>query len=135
MNSINIEFIDHKGRSSIHLGDYLIESRNVEHGRMKPAFGYIVHKDGKKVGFSGDSMYCSAIDKIVEDADISILDMSLKDQGNQSHMGYLDIKNICNKYKNKTIIDTHMRRSARDVGIKNPIKNLIIPGENYEINI
>ena len=80
-------------------------------------------------------MYCSAIDKIVEDADISILDMSLKDQGNQSHMGYLDIKNICNKYKNKTIIDTHMRRSARDVGIKNPIKNLIIPGENYEINI
>ncbi len=102
---------------------------------MKPAFGYIVHKDGKKVGFSGDSMYCSAIDKIVEDADISILDMSLKDQGNQSHMGYLDIKNICNKYKNKTIIATHMRRSARDVGIKNPIKNLIIPGENYEINI
>ena len=72
---------------------------------------------------------------IVGSGSIRSLDMSLKDKGNQSHMGYLDIKNICNKYKNKTIIATHMHRSARDVGIKNPIKNLIIADENYEINI
>lgn len=133
MNSINIEFIEHKGRSSIHIGDYLIESRNVKHGRMKPAFGYIVHKDDKKVGFSGDSMYCPAIDKIVKDSGISILDMSLKSEGNQSHMGYLNIKSICNKYKDKVIIATHMHNSARQVALDNPIENLIIPKENQKI--
>lgn len=100
---------------------------------MKPAFGYIVHKDDKKVGFSGDSMYCPAIDKIVKDSDISILDMSLKSEGNQSHMGYLNIKSICNKYKDKVIIATHMHNSARQVALDNPIENLIIPKENQKI--
>ena len=133
MNSINIEFIEYKGKSNIRLGEYLIETRNVKHGKIKPAFGYIVHKVNKKVGFSGDSMHCPAKDKIVEDSDVSILDMSLKAEGNHSHMGYLDIKDICNKYKDKTIIATHMHNSTRQVAIENPIENLIIPKENQEI--
>lgn len=133
MNCINIEFMEHKGRNNIHLGEYLIESKNVKHGKIKPSFGYIIHKDGKKIGFSGDSCYCSAIEKIVEQSDISILDMSLKDEGNKSHMGYLNIKDICNKYQNKKIVATHMHNSARKVAINNPIKNLIIPNDNEEI--
>lgn len=133
MNCINIEFMEHKGRNNIHLGEYLIESKNVKHGKIKPSFGYIIHKDGKKIGFSGDSCYCSAIEKIVEQSDISILDMSLKDKGNKSHMGYLNIKDICNKYQNKKIVATHMHNSARKVAINNPIKNLIIPNDNEEI--
>ena len=122
-------------KANIQVGDYLIESRRVRHGKIKPAFGYIVHKDGKSVGFSGDSMYCPMIDKIVENSDISILDMSLKAEGNRSHMGYLDIKEICNKYQEKMIVATHMHNSAREVAVNNPIKNLIIPEENYEINL
>lgn len=133
MNRINIEFIEHKGRNTIHLGDYIIESQNVKHGKIKPSFGYIIHKNGKKVGFSGDSSYCSAIEKIVEQSDISILDMSLKGEGNKSHMGYLNIKDICNKYQNKNIIATHMHDSTRQEAIDNPIKNLIIPNDNEEI--
>lgn len=133
MNSTNIEFIEHKGRNNIHLGDYLIESRNVKHGKIKPSFGYIIHKDGKKVGISGDSSFCTAIEKIVEQSDIAILDMSLKGEGNKSHMGYLNIKDICNKHPDKTIIATHMQNSARQVAIDNPIKNLIIPNDNEEI--
>ena len=133
MNNINIEFIEHKGKCNTHLGEYLIETRSVKHGKINPAFGYIVHKADKKVGFSGDSMYCPAIDKLVEDSDVSILDMSLKGEGNHSHMGYLDIKDICNKYKGKTIIATHMHNSARQVALDNPIENLIIPIENQKI--
>ena len=133
IENINIEFIEHKGRSNTKIGDYIIESRIVKHGRMKPAFGYIIHKGNKRVGFSGDSMYCQAIDNIVETSDIAILDMSLKGDGDHSHMGYLDMKIICNKYPEKMIVATHMRNSAREVALKNPIKNLIVPDENYEI--
>ena len=53
MNSINIEFIEHKSRSHTQLGEYLIESRNVKHGKIKPAFGYVIHKEGKKLDFQG----------------------------------------------------------------------------------
>lgn len=135
MNNVNIEFIEHKGSSHLKLGEYLITSRRVKHGKMTPAFGYIIHKKTKSIGFSGDSMYCPAVDKIVEEADISILDMSLKGEGDNSHMGYLDIQKICNKHQEKTIIATHMHNRTREVALNNPIKNLIVPLENEEINI
>ena len=33
------------------------------------------------------------------------------------------------------IVATHMHNSTREVAVNNPIKNLIIPEENYEINL
>lgn len=136
MENINIEFIEHKGRNNIILDDNIkIKSINVKHGTMKPCFGYIININGKTVGFSGDSSYCNAIDKIVEASDVSILDMSLKENGDKSHMGFLDIKEICKKYPNKKIVATHMRNSTREVALDNPIKNLIIPIENFEIKL
>ena len=136
MNSINIDFIEHKGRNNIALDNNInIQSINVKHGTMKPCFGYIININDKSVGFSGDSIYCNAIDKIAQASDISILDMSLKEDGDKSHMGFLDIKEICKKYPNKKIVATHMRNSAREVVLNNPIKNLIIPTENFEIKL
>lgn len=136
INSINIEFIEHKGRNSINLNNNInIKSINVNHGTMKPCFGYIININNKTVGFSGDSTYCKAIDKIVESSDISVLDMSLKEEGNKTHMGFLDIKKICKKYPNKKIIATHMHDSTREIALNNPIENLTIPKENFEINL
>ena len=136
MNSINIEFIEHKGRNNIVLDDNIhIQSINVKHGAMKPCFGYIININSKSVGFSGDSIYCNAIDKIVEASDVSVLDMSLKEKGNKYHMGFLDIKEICKKYPNKRIVATHMHNSTREIALNNPIKNLIIPTENFEIKL
>lgn len=61
--------------------------------------------------------------------------MSLKGDGDKSHMGFLDIKEICKKYPNKKIVATHMRNSTREFALDNPIKNLIIPTENFEIKL
>ena len=136
INSINIDFIEHKGRNNIVLDNNInIKPINVKHGSMKPCFGYSVTINNKSIGFSGDSSYCNVIDKIVEASDVSVLDMSLKDEGNKSHMGFLDIKEICKKYPNKRIIATHMHDSTREVALNNPIKNLIIPTENFEIKL
>ena len=135
-NLQDIDFIEHKGRNNIVLDDNIhIQSINVKHGTMKPCFGYIINIDGKSIGFSGDSIYCKAIDKIAQASDVSILDMSLKGDGDNSHMGFLDIKEICKKYPNKKIVATHMHNSTREVALNNPIKNLIIPTENFEIKL
>lgn len=136
MNNINIEFIEHKSKNNIVLDNNIkIQSINVKHKLMKPCFGYIININNKTAGFSGDSIYCKAIDKIVESSDIAVLDMSLKNEGNKAHMGFLDIEKICKKYPNKNIIATHMPDSTREIALNNPIKNLIIPKENFEIKL
>lgn len=136
MNSINIEFIEHKGRNSIVLDNNIhIQSINVKHGTMKPCFGYIININDKSIGFSGDSSYCNAIDKIIEASDISILDMSLNGEGNKAHMVFLDIKEICKKYPYKKIVSTHIRNSTREVALNNSTNNLIITTENFEIKL
>lgn len=132
---INVNFIELGREAYIKVDKVDVESKIVEHGELKPAFGYIIHSNNKKVGFSGDSIYCKAIDEIVRKSDISILDMSLKEDGNNAHMGFNDIKYLCEKYPNKKIIATHMHDSTREKALKNVINNLIIPETNFKIII
>ena len=58
------------------INGHLITSILVEHGETKPSYGYIIEKDGKKIGFSGDSCYCQAIDHLVDSCDVSVLECS-----------------------------------------------------------
>ena len=110
---------------------YFVTSKPVKHGKIKPAYGFIVKHDGKAVGFSGDSSYCDAINEIVENSDISVLDMSGR-EGNPSHMGIDDIEKICNKYRKK-IIATHMQTKTREIAQEKNINGLIIPRDGDEI--
>ena len=107
---------------------YLINSYIVDHGETKPAYGYVVEKGGKSVGFSGDSMYCEAIEEIVKKSDVSVLDMS-KIEGHSNHMGIDNIKMLCEKYPDKKIVATHMQDNSREESKKLDIKNLIIPDD------
>ena len=53
----------------------------------------------------------------------------------KSHMGVNDIENICNKYKNKKIVATHMKKSTREYAKTLNIENLIIPNDGDEIEL
>ena len=61
--------------------------------------------------------------------------MSLKGDGDKSHMGFLDIKYFCEKNPDKKIVATHMRDSTRTYAKEHPISNLIIPEDHFQINI
>lgn len=135
ISNINIDFLEQFTEKSIKVDNLAIEIKNVKHGLLKPTFGYILTIDNKKVAVSGDSSYCKEIDYLVEKSDISILDMSLPDKGNKSHMGYKDIKNICQKYQKKQIIAIHMHDTTKTKAQSNHLKNLIIPKENQELII
>lgn len=132
---IDLEFIELSEETSVNVNNIDIESLIVCHRRVNPALGYIVTIDNKSVGFSGDTIYCENVDKIVENTDISVLDMSLTDEGNTAHMGYADIKKICEKYPNKKIIATHMQNITRRKAEKENISNLIVPEINFEVLI
>ena len=132
----NIEFIEFKqlNRGKI-LEDVYVDSKLGEHGDLVPAYGYIIEKDNKKIGFSGDSKMCQAIEDIVKQSDVSILDMSVEGDGNKAHMGINDIEKLCNKYQDKTIVATHMRDFIKEKAKSMNIKNLIVPDDGQKIEI
>lgn len=133
----NIEFIEFDNLDNLEfLKDYFVTSYSVEHGDLENAYGYIIRNNENLIGFSGDSIYCSNIDKIVEKSNIAVLDMSFPKR-NWMHMGVDDMEIICNKFKNKKIVATHMSASARNLAKAKNINNLIIPddGEIIEIDL
>lgn len=112
--------------------NYLVDSYEVIHGEFKPAYGYIVKSHNKSIGFSGDSGYCDNIEKIVNNSDLSVLDMTFV-EGNNKHMGIQDIELLAEKHKK--IISTHMTKEAREAALKKAIKNLIIPNDGDEFEV
>lgn len=133
-NIANVEFIEFYNLCNEEIvKEYFVNSYLVEHGKKKPAYGYVIRKGDKAVGFSGDSTYCENVKKIIGDSDIAVLDMS-NPKGNEAHMGVEDIEKICNNF-NKKIIATHMSNQARQVAKELNIKNLIIPNDGDEIEI
>lgn len=129
-----VKFIEVEELNNYEIIDgYFVDSYNVNHGGFEPAYGYVIKNNDKSVGISGDSSYCNNIDKIIENSDISILDMSFI-EGNSKHMGTDSIKILSEKY-NKPIITTHMSKTAREYTIESNLKNVIVPndGEEFEI--
>lgn len=131
----NIELIEYQGGEVLARDNATIESVAVVHGNMK-ASGFIVEKDGKKVGFSGDSVMCDGINKILETADWALLDATWPYPGYAApvHMSLEDIYQLCNRYPNKKIVATHMSTDAKTAA-RRDIPNLIIPedGAIFEV--
>lgn len=133
-NNAKVEFIEFDTlKNKEVVTGYYTNSYLVEHGDLKPAYGYIIRKENKAIGFSGDSTYCENINVIVKNSDIAVLDMSFPEK-NKTHMGVGDIENISNIF-NKKIVATHMGIQARKLAKEKKIKNLIIPSDGEEIEI
>lgn len=131
----NFQFIEFNNNQVYKFNDYKFYPKLVEHGNLKPAYGIIVEYQNKRIGFSGDSTICDSIKDIIKASDISILDTSLPDIGNRSHMGLIDIEALRNTNKNKTIIATHMHDKTRLLAQNKKITNLIIPLDGYTFNL
>lgn len=136
MEVVNVNFIEFEElKNQKILNNIYIDSIEVEHGNLKPSYGYIIKQNKKKVGFSGDSKMCGAIEYIVKESNIAILDMSLAESGNNAHMGLNDIEKICNQNKKKIIISTHMHDYTRQIANSKNINNLIVTEDGQIINI
>lgn len=128
LNDIEKIFIDSKtsivefDSLSEKIDDYLVESLLVKHGKTEPSFGFVVWKDDKKIGFSGDSCYCEAIDYLVENCAVSVLECSLP-FNSEDHMGPEIIKQLST---NRKIIVTHMSLYTREQLEKMKLENVTI---------
>lgn len=129
----NVEFIEFNNLEDEEvLPGFKVTSYEVEHGNCKPAFGFVVEHDGKKLGISGDSKNCLSIERILESSDVSIFDMSYIEKGTSAHMGLADIEELFEKFKDKKIIPTHMHDDTKDMAIARNLENLVVLDDGKE---
>lgn len=132
---LNMNFVEFSELSNFEVSpSYYVTSHLVDHGSLRPAYGYTISHSGKVVGFSGDSIYCSAINDIMAKSDIAVLDAAGVIP-NKAHMSVFDIAALSDKYIDKTIVTTHMSDISRVRLMELDLPNVIIPADGREIAI
>lgn len=116
------------------INNYNVTKLLVDHGSMKPAYGYIFSKDNIKFGFTGDTTLCENVAYMASNCNYLFCDcMFIK--GTTKHIGIDMLKVLCNKYSNCNFVVGHIEDSTREELKKLDIKNLIVPEDGDIINI
>lgn len=116
------------------VNNYNVTKVLVDHGRMKPAYGYIFESNKRFIGFTGDTSLCEGVRFLASKCDYLFCDVSLI-QGTSKHMGTNDIVNLCNEFNECTFIASHMLDETREELKKYNLKNLIIGEDGKEFRI
>ncbi len=128
---INLEF---NFNNNFVLNNYKVEKILVDHGRMKPAYGYIFNENEKYIGFTGDTSLCKNTEIMAEKCCYLFCDcMFIK--GNSKHMGIDNLKYLANNHPSCTFVVSHLEDETRNMLEVLKIKNIIIPEDGQEIII
>ena len=106
----------------------------LDHGRMKPANGYIISDGKNKVGFTGDTKLCENVEYMANECNYLFCDcMFIK--GTDKHMGIDNLTYLSEKYPKCKFIVSHMENDTREELKKKKIKNIIVPKDGDKIKI
>lgn len=112
--------------------EYNVEKVLLKHGMLKLAYGYIFSDGKTKVGFTGDTSYCDAVDYMASKCQHLICDCDGV-EGNSQHMGINDIMFLAQKYPQTKFYTSHMSEMSRKKLSELKIKNIIILKDNDKI--
>lgn len=102
----SIEFIEVENGKTYSVGKYDVQAFKVEHGEPL-TFGYkFSEKGGKTVAFTGDTLYCENVEKMISESDVSFVDFTTMSP-HISHMCKDDFLKIKKNYPNKIIYPVH----------------------------
>lgn len=113
---------------------YQVKKVLVDHGRIKPCFGYIIDDGSNKVGFTGDTTLCSTVEEMAKTCKYLFCDCMLIN-GTNKHQGINDIEYLANKYPNCTFVVSHLNDDTRKVLEEKNISNIIVPNDGLELKI
>ena len=123
-----IKFVDASKIDKFFFNNFEIKPLQMDHGPTLD-FGYIIkEKNGKSVGFTGDTCYCKNLEYLINHTNIAFVDMAGTDISNK-HFNIIDGIELMKKYKNKcNIVPAHLTSQALDycVGKINPPKDLMV---------
>lgn len=116
------------------INDYDISRILVDHGNLKPSYGYIFTKDELKVGFTGDTTICENVKYMASICNYVFCDCMLI-EGTTKHMGIDMLKDLASTYNDCTFVVSHLEDTTREELKRLNIKNVIVPDDGQEIII
>ena len=120
--------------SNFKINDYMVTRILVDHGNLKPAYGYIFEKDNVKFGFTGDTTICDNVRYMASVCKYLFCDCSCI-TGKHGHMGIDMLKELSSEYKDSKFVVSHLADETRKELKKLKIKNIIISEDGMEIDI
>lgn len=130
-NSLNLSY---NFNNEFKIEDYAVYKILVDHGRMKPAYGYVFEKNNKIVGFTGDTCLCDSVEEMVQQCNYLFCDCMFE-VGTNKHQGINDIRYLANKYSNCIFVVSHMENKTRELLNNLNLKNVIVPKDGIIIEI
>ncbi len=96
--------------------EWKISSFPVKHGKTQ-AYGFVLEKDGKKIGYTSDTGFFEDLPHFLKDCDVLILNMTRITPNNCfAHLCLLDLPKILDIAKPKKTILTHLGMEAQSYG-------------------
>ncbi|MDD6272822.1 MAG: MBL fold metallo-hydrolase [bacterium] len=126
---INIKYIFN---NSFKIKNYYVDKILVNHGKIKPSFGYVFKYKNNYIGFTGDSSLCENIENMAKKCSYLFCDCTLL-IGNNQHLGVDNIKCLSEKYPECIFVVSHLEDESREKLINLKISNVIIPNDGQTI--
>ena len=110
----HFKFVPVKDGDVIKFDKYQVEVAEVQH-TTKVAYGYIFKEQGcsKIVGFSGDTIECPGLRKVIDKSDVVFIDTSGTEK-NKSHLSRGEVVDIMKAHPNKTFYSVHVNKDRQD---------------------
>lgn len=120
--------------NSFKVNNYIVKKYLVDHGRMKPAFGFVFENGKNNIGFTGDTAICKNVEFMASICNYLFCDCMFIN-GTTKHMGIDNIKYLSEKYPKCKFIVSHLEDSTREELNKIKLKNVIIPDDGQIMEV
>lgn len=100
------------GENTFVCGSLAAERVQVCHGKLPDCCGYVLRKDGKTAGFTGDACLTENIVSMAESCDVLICDCDME-TGNDKHMGIDDLMELKKINPSCRIFASHLKDTTR----------------------
>lgn len=122
----NIKFIELINRD-IRIDDMEARAITMHHGTCESCNGYIIKKDNKTVGYTGDTTICDGLNNLIAESETIMIDGSRLETTDQ-HLGHHRLIELANQNEDKTFFVIH----RGDYVHHDQIANVIYPNDSEE---
>jgi ribonuclease BN (tRNA processing enzyme) len=109
---LDLTYIDLAPGETRTIAGFEVHAEEVVHVPDIPCYGYTMSKDGVRFGFSGDSGPCTGVEKLIQESDYFLLEMTGVDDADKSHFSRRAAIDVIKRYPGVTFYLTHL--NSRD---------------------
>jgi len=100
-----------------HAGPLRLRGIEVEHVEHLRCFGYLFDRDGRTVGYSGDTRPCEGLDELAAASDVLVLECNGPHPPPLAHMDADSVRSLRARYPDVPFVLTHLGPAVDATGI------------------